>query len=366
MLLAAPFFAALCSALLVSTPVLAQTPSETEPVGFYTITLKGASDNPISFPMARPHVFAGAVASVTANTITIANTPAFTASQFVYNGTTQRETYYLEIVSGNFTGSRYKITGNDTATLTLDTEGDNLTSHPTFGAVAANTLVRIFPYWRIKDIFESNGVPLIEARPNAFTVRDQILFPDYVSVAQNKPSPLIVYYVANVGWRAAGQGSTDYADQVIRFNEAVIVRRNNIADLNLVNLGQVQMVRSVSFVPGGDTVNGNDTFISINHPAPVTLAQSGLYNSTSPDSSVIRPSSAAFNIVDRLLAFDPAATGLNPAAPDIYYYLANVGWRKVGAPNDDASGVLLHPGRAYIARKNRTSPGVDWLKDVNY
>jgi uncharacterized protein (TIGR02597 family) len=322
--------------------------------------------------MARPHVFAGAVASVTSNTITIANTPAFTASQFVYNGTTQRERYYVEVVSGTYEGARYLITANDAATLTVDTEGDNLTSHPSFGALAANSLVRIFPYWRVKDVFENNGTPVIESRVNSVLPKDDLLFPNYVTVNQNKAPNLAVYHLANTGWRAVGQGSTDYADHVIRPNEAVIVRRRNVADVNVVNLGQVQMIRSVSFIPGGNGTLKNDTYIGLNHPAPIALSAAGLHDPANPTTSVIRASANTVVRTDELLAFDPNATGTNRPPTTAYFYLAGTytppatGWRKVGSGSTDVGSDILQPGRAYIVRKAKDSNGVDWAKEPNY
>src|SRR4030095_2053851 len=117
----------------------------------------------------------------------------------------------------------------------------------------------IRPFWTVRDVFENQGV-LIEARPNAFTPRDEILITTSSNAGTNKAPSLTIYFLANQGWRAAGQGSVDFADYPLRRGDALILRRRNPADLSIATFGAVSVVRSVNFVPGGDGVSANDSF----------------------------------------------------------------------------------------------------------
>ena len=56
----------------------------TDPVGYTTSSLLANSDTLVSIPFTRPAAFTGAIASITGNTITLAGTPGFTASQYKY------------------------------------------------------------------------------------------------------------------------------------------------------------------------------------------------------------------------------------------------------------------------------------------
>jgi uncharacterized protein (TIGR02597 family) len=345
----------------------------TDPVGYYTLSIQGASDNVMSLPMLRDAVFSGEVNTpFTANSFDVLAgplSPGWTANQWAYVAVTQSQTHYVEFTSGALKGLFYKITANGTGSITLDTEGDSLLNHPLPGnptaALADGDSFKIRPYWRIKDVLETGGAPVIEARPLEFQLRDDVLLPDLTSVGINKSAALIVYYLAGQGWRADGQGGTDFGDHILRPNEAFTVRRRNAAPVSLTNLGGVLMNRSTTFVAGATVGSSNDTYISIQRPAAVSLNNSGL-RLADQTMSVIKDSPAEFNRQDELFAFGPAS-GFNPSATEIYYYLAGSGWRKVGSASTTiGDDVLLQPGVAYVIRKRSGNGGTDWVNDANY
>ena len=354
---------------LIAVPAFAQTTATTDPVGFITLTASGASDNQMSVPMIRDAAFAGPVnGSITANSFTVTGA-AWTVDQFVFDGTTKLETYYCEFTSGPLQGLYYKITANGASDLTLDTEGDSLLAHALPGnptaALASGNSIRIRPYTRIKDFFEVSGVPVIEARPNAFTAKDDILFPNYTAVGTNKAAALTVYFITGTGWRATGQGATNFANTPLRPNEAFILRRRNAAPVNIVNMGSVLMNSGVSFVPGGNGTSANDIYISISRPAPVKLDDSGL-RIADQTLSPVKDSASAFSRQDELLAFN-AGGGINAAPQSTYYYLAGQGWRKVSDSSTTiGQTVFLEPGKSYILRKKAANTGRDWVNLANY
>lgn len=349
----------------------------TDPVGYYTLNIVGASDNVMSLPMVRDAVFAGTVGngaigvnnfSALAGTVS----PAWTAAQFQYRDAAQAQpqpqTYYVEFTSGALKGLFYKIDNNGTDTLTLDTEEDKLNESHSFtgnpvGALAVGDSFKIRPYWRVKDIFENNGTPVLDSRPTPETVGDEILFPDYNTVSTNKAPNLRVFHVAGQGWRGQGQGSTDFANYILRPNESFIVRRQG-GNVSITNLGGVLMNKSISFISGGNSTTGNDIYFSINRPAPVSLNDSGLYSETG--SSVFVASVSMGNRADELLAFDDTP-GINKAPIASYFYVAGKGWRQ--ASNSSTSigtDVKLQPGKSYIIRKKKNNAGRDWVNAANY
>lgn len=372
----------------VLAPISSQAQSATtDPVGYYTVTIVAGADNVLSLPMVRDAAFAGTVASgtgtITATGFTAAAgavSPGWTASQWVYAAGTQRLTYYVEFTSGALKGLYYKITANDSSVLTLDTEGDSLLLHPLPGAPTAALAVgdsfKIRSYWTIQDVFESAGTPLLKPRSTLFdTTADDILFPTYAaagvsgSLGTNKAASLDVYYLNGTGWKAIGQPGS-YADQVIRPNEALIIRRRGATNVSLTNLGNVLMNRGVYFFTGGDGSVGNDTYFSISRPAAVSLDLSGLRTADQTTSAFL-DTPTLFNAgqYDTLLSFDDPApnAGFNLSNSHTYYYLASNGWREIGSSSTTVGqDVLLQPGKAYILRKRFNNAGRDWSNDPNY
>lgn len=352
--------------LLAFLPLAHGQTALTDPIGFFTVTATANADTPFSIPMVQPAVFTGLSAGVAANSVSLA-AGSLAAGALTYKSSpTQTHSYFLEFTSGNLKGFVYPVTANTDSSVTLDTQGDDLTSVPAYGGAAAGDSVRIHPYWRVRDIFGNpDGTPLIDPWPNATTSGDEILFPNYVSVGTNKAPNRSVYYVANVGWQSSSAGATDPGDTVLPPNEAVIVRRRKTSDLPITTLGAVTTNRSVSFVPGGNGQSANDVYVSLRHPAPVTLNNSGLHD---PDQSVsvIRDSASRLVRQDELLAYAAGAQiGQSPSI--IYYYLANQGWRQVGSDSTTVGDdVMIQPGTAYVVRKKATSAGVDWKKSANY
>jgi uncharacterized protein (TIGR02597 family) len=382
-----PFALALAlvgSIATLSTPVQAQS-ATTDPVGYYTVTIVGGADNVLSLPMVRDAVFAGTVAADAGDTnftaLAGSASPGWAASQWVYDPNNQHITYYAEITSGALKGLYYQILANGTNSLTLDTEGDHLNSHPlpggSTGKLLAGDSFKIRPYWRVKDVFESNNAPIIQPKTGPFdTANDEILFPFYTvtgvpsSTGINKPATLILYYLNGTGWQANGQSGA-FDDQILRPNESVVVRRRASTSVTLTNLGNVLMNRSVYFFPGGTANSGNDTYFSIARPAGVSLNASGLRIADQQTSAVIdTPSDFQVGLFDEVLAFDvPAANaGFNRPPTHTYYYLAGGGWREAGTSSTTVGDdVILQPGRAYILRKAKnTLGGRDWPNDPNY
>jgi uncharacterized protein (TIGR02597 family) len=355
------------------TSANAQTTSTTDPVGFVNLPIQGASDNTMSIPMVRDAVFAGTVGGgITDNSFNVlagSVSPAWTVSQFKYVLGTQPQTYYVEFTSGSLKGLFFKIDDNAAGSVTVDNEGVLLTADQAIsgnpaGKLAAGDSFKIRPFWRVRDVFEVNGQPIIEPHPQIGQIRDLILIPNYTTVAINKAPNVSLYYLQGVGWQKSGDEGDDYGDFILRPNEAFVVRRNNAAPISLTSLGGVLMNKSVSFVPGGGAASGNDTFISISRPAAVNLDNSGL-------SAIMQPAAQIGAASDLLLAFGPG-TGFNRTPAKVYFFLAGQpagqGWRESGDEDNLTIGqtVSLDPGKVYVLRKKQGAPGVNWVNNANY
>jgi uncharacterized protein (TIGR02597 family) len=377
----------------VVTVAQAQTTAYTDSVGYYTVNIIGGSDNVLSLPMVRDAVFAGTVSaapgSITANGFTAlagASSPNWSTApkQWVYAAGVQRLTYYAEFTSGALKGLYYKIADNTANTLTLDTEGDSLLSHPLPGApaaaLAAGDAFKIRPYWNVKDVFEVAGLPILQPKATIFDPNnDSILFPTYgdpsnpSTININKGAALSVYYsTPDAAWKAVGQAGT-FGDQIIRPNEALVIRRRAATTTSITNLGTVLMNRSIYFFTGGAPTKGNDTYFSIQRPAAVKLDDSGVRTAAQATSPLVdTPTIDDVGLFDTLLEFPAPAlgAGFNLPPSNTYYYLAGAGWRKVGSGSTTiGQDVLLQPGTGYILRKVQDPlgpTGRDWINDANY
>ena len=115
--------ATLAAVTLVPNAANAQTATAvTDPVGYLSTPLPANSDTYVSIPFTRPAEFTGAIASVSASTITLAGTPGFTSGAFAPLATaepspsTGHKTYYAIIGPKNVAlTSTLSVTNNSTA-----------------------------------------------------------------------------------------------------------------------------------------------------------------------------------------------------------------------------------------------------------
>jgi len=113
--------------------------------------LAANSDSYVFIPFKRTPAFAGAasgtIGSVNPNEIPVTGTP-FTVNQFVYVSGTQPNHYYVFLNSGTKAGSYYTVTGNTTSGVTIDPNGDVLST-----AIVNGTTFQIIPYDTFGTIF---------------------------------------------------------------------------------------------------------------------------------------------------------------------------------------------------------------------
>jgi uncharacterized protein (TIGR02597 family) len=353
-------FAAVTSFALLAFGAFAQAQTvATDPVGAISINLVGNSDNFVSLPFHRPVALETQVVSISGNTVTVSAAANLTASEFVYVAGTQPNTYYLQFTSGSRDGMYYTVTANDGSSITVDPNGDAGLD----GNVSVGDTFRIIPYWTLNTLFPIgqgvNGSPgPLPAQRNTAV----LLPPNNVPGVDLVPSTIYYYYngSANVGagWRQAGASFSTLQNDAIVFPDSYFVVRNAVPGNNTLTLvGAVVQSDYSTPLTAYQANTGQDIFVGVNVPVPVTLADSNLASALTPSTGFI-PSQRG----DELLAFDPTVTGIDVVPSDIYYYYSGSaaggpGWREAGQPASTIfdSTQVFQPGQAYLIRKVPTS-----------
>ncbi len=340
-------FSLLASSLLGVAPltVLAQS-AVTEPVGAITLSPLPNSDTVMSVPLNRPAVFKGSVASVSGSRVQVQGTPNWTTNQFVYAAGNQTNTYYLAITgNGTKSGMYYTITANDANGVTVDTAGDTITG------IAANTEVRIIPYWTFGTLFPAGAG--VSASSSHGTRPTEILTTSGAQVGINTSFESTYYYFSGTtpGWRKVGGGlATLKNDDVILPDSYFIYRQNTSSQNTVTVVGDVQVKPFATPVGTLAANTAQDNFVAFPVAAPMTLAQSKLF-----ESGAFLGSSSHGSRADELLVFDSSASGKNMSPTYTYYYFTgtNPGWRRVGGGLGTVrdTDVVFQPGQGVIVRK---------------
>lgn len=292
------------------------------PVGYVTVgnsvgaSVPVASDTPISIPLERSSEFAGTVASISGNTITLQGTPALTVNQFAA-GTP----YIVKIEGGSKSGLAALITANASNTLTVQLQtGDSIAT-----GINAGDKLTVRKAWTIASLFQSSVVP-----------DNTEFFVNSGSGAGINLAPDLLYIYSGGQWY--DQGSGEVANNVVLYTGESFVVRNNSATAaipSIVLAGEVSTSKSRVRVFGGAV--GQDTRISYPGAVDETIGSSGL----------------GFKDNDEFLAFDDAGTGKDVAASTLLIYSGGQ-WYDQGSGEAVTNTFKLKAGKGYIYR---SAPG---------
>jgi uncharacterized protein (TIGR02597 family) len=313
--------------------------------GYCRLTLLGNSDTFLSIPFTRPPGEFGAVENVTGNLVQVHGSPNWSVDQWVYNAPSQTNTYYLLIRSGALEGDYFTITSNSSDTLTLDLQGTSI------GGLSAGDAVAIVPFWTLGTI--SPGGQGIHESLSPGIRATEILFPNIQGTGINLSAGATYYFYAG-SWRRVGQSLTIKNDDVILPDMYVIARHNIAGDTTLTTQGI--MLAGKSHIPlRRQTDAKEDNSIGLVRPMPVTLDNSGLF-----ESGAFRSSPFPGSRTDELLVFNNGAIGKNKSAVATYYYY-NGAWRKVGAGGANVgTDVAFTPGGGVILRSGAANSAATW------
>ena len=313
----------LTAAALLAASLSSQAQSVvTDPVGFVSVTVPAASDAALGAPLGRANEYQGVIQSVSGTTgsvqVTVAGTPGWLASQFLYVSGTQPKTYYARIDTGAREGLIGQITANDTTSVTITVPtGDDLVGVKTNAVDGTGDSISIAPYWTLGTLL-----------PSVPALTKVILYPTDVPGINLSG----VQYTFTTAWKI---GSTDKSDTILPPCQGFTVRNVSASPLTISITGSVPMATSRMVVRTLASATSQDQRIFFNSPVPELAINSGL--GVSPN--------------DKLIVIDNSATGQNKAG--VSYTWNGVDWKLGGTIV--TSTLTLQPGTSYILRKIQTA-----------
>ena len=302
------------------------------PNGMITFTLKGNSINYLSLPLSNNVSYTSTVSSVTANSITVGDSPA----PFTTNLAAPATPYFVKFLSGSEMGRVLLIKANTADSLTLDTT-DNSTqtvSLTTSGfSVAAGDTFEVFPGSTLSSVFGDNSAQ----NPVILTASNSIFTSDSVSVYNASLSRFYSYYFNTAVGHWELSGSTANANNTVLYpyQTVAVTRRLGEATISLVMAGRVAEVPVLTKTPGNNAV----VYASSGYAADVPLSQLQLSSNWVKASNPIA--------ADTLSVWNPTLSRF-----DSYYQLPDSSWRKTIDSNANQSNFVLAAGTtvAYVQR----------------
>jgi len=224
------------------------------PVGVMQFTVNAGESKPLSLPVSETYLFGGAVSFVSAASIT--NTGAnWGANAF---GPIATNPHLVRFTTGSATGRHYRIASHTADTLTLQTNGTDLTS-----LVVATDRFEIVPADTLAGLFGANaGAAGVTTGTNSQTV-DNVLV--------RGTSGWLTYYNDGTNWLRAGSSGSQNNTIIPPESGFVFVRRG-ATPFNFTLSGEAPITNLVTELPAGRTVLGANRF-----PVDTTLNALGLH-----------------------------------------------------------------------------------------
>ena len=183
--------------------------------------------------------------------------------------------------------------------------------------------------------------------------------PDTNSAGVNLSAAKIYFYNSGI-WKQVADGANVHNDEVLQPNSHFVVRHNVATNTTFTTMGLAVTAKlRISLQTQSTTLQ--DNYIGLVRPAPMSLNESGLINS-----SAFQASPLPGTRTDELLVFDNSAVARNKSASGVYYYWNNA-WRQVGAGSTDVgANQILQPGTGFIIRKYTNNVSPVWLNSPNW
>jgi len=313
--------AALSVLLCVQFANAQSTTAATDPVGFVSISIPAQTDYVMGFPLHRPSEFQGVIQSISGNTVTVAGTPGWTASQFVFASGSQLKTYYVRIDSGAKEGLFAMVTANDATSITVSLNtGDDLSGVLTNAANGSGDLISIIPYWTPSTLFSG-----MAAGTQLF------LFPT------NTPginfSASTIYAFNGTNWK---QGFNVADNTPLIPLQGMILRNSSASPISMAVTGSVPMTTNRLLMSTLAANTQQDIWFFYNSPVPEVIGNLNL----------------GVTAGDQLMAFDNTATGFNKSPSQIVSWNGTQ-WKQ--GFTDVTHTYTLNPGNSYLFRKAGTA-----------
>jgi uncharacterized protein (TIGR02597 family) len=366
----------LAALLSFAGPLAAQ--SSSAPLGLFLpgaydnngayVGLLANSDTFVSLPFTRNPEFYGTTQSVSGNIVTVSGTPGWTNSQFVYAKGTQPKTYYVLIGPGPSgtsdpkEGCVYPVTANTPNTLTLNLNGDVITSIP------AGSQISIIPYWTLATIFPATNAAF-SFTPTTTTrnLQTEILIPNYGARGVNLAYSATYFFLnsgTNVGWRLYGDAlTTDHGDDILDPSGYLVVRNINGAPTLPLTITGAVLAGKVTIPQATLATQYQDNDVAMIRPLDVSLDDTDLAMTGS-----FAPTTSTRNIQDELFLYNNYQVAINKSPSATYYYMNNA-WRLFGdKPTNDHGTDMIPAGSGLTIRKAPSGSGSTefWQNTANY
>ena len=352
-----PIIACFLLCAVAASPVAGQL--TTDSLGVNRVDCPAASDTVASIPFARSPAYTGRIDSsptpvADGASLSPEGSPGFSTDQFVATP------HYLRFTgTGAMAGGWYEVVANDTSSITIETNGEDLSS-----AVSGDPF-EIVPYWTLSTIWPvdtqdslhlSTG-KLLSGRGSSVMLAD-------TSASNTDLAPNRIFFLTSEGWFSAASGFPEADDVVIPPGQSFIIRHPDdvtstvFCPLNLVHDHDQRVWLKTS------TEGRRDNHLAIARPVPVSLANLGLDSTAFRDS----PSTHTDDRTDELLIYDNAEVGHNKTPDSVYFRVSGV-WRKDDSSTYPiSSDVIIEPSSSIVIRKYPTANGesVLWVNTPQY
>jgi uncharacterized protein (TIGR02597 family) len=330
--------------LLASSRSAQSKVGTTEPVGSVrVVTALPNSDTLVGLPLTLTHDFEGALSGKTsAGDGTVALNfagPTWSANQFA-------ALYYVRFTSGSLQGRFYTVQANTGNTLTIETNGDNLSP------AAAEDTIRLFKYWTLQGLFpkEEQKTFVVSTGNSKPQRKSELLIPDLASPGNNLP-PRSAFFITKTGWKNSKDFS-DASNQVLYPDSYFIIRHPaGVGPTSFTMTGAVPVTAQALFL-GTRRSGPQDNFASLAHPVDVSLQDSGL-----AAGFVASTDNRPQNRRDELYLFDNQVAAKNKS-PRRKFFRVGSNWIEDAAGFPQANATILKAGEAVMIRKYSTADGV--------
>jgi len=309
----------------------------TDPVGYVSLgdttvgqpAVKANTDVTVAIPLDKPAAFAGTVASVAGNVITISGTPALGT----FTGTPP---YIAKLESGAKGGLNGLITANTANTVTIAVPpGDSLTG------VLAGDAITIRPAWTVKGALGS-----------AVPAGTQLLGFSGVTPGINLAAD-IVFEWDGANW--IDTNSFDPADNAVLYTgESFVVRNPTGTPISsLVISGEVPTSNSRVIISKFNPGVGQDNRVAFVSPVGEVIGSSGLSGISAAG--------------DQILIFNNNSAGINKASSNVIEYDGSA-WIDTNSFDDVTTTFQLVGGNGYVLRRVGAAPVGDtfWSNQPDY
>jgi hypothetical protein len=309
----------------------------TIPEGMITYTLTRGATNYLSLPLINNLVYTSSVSAVTANTISVGDTPA----PFTTSLANPSLPYFVKFLSGSEMGRILLITSNTSGSLTLNTT-DNSSQTVTLTtsgfSVAVGDTFEIFPGDTLASVFGNNTAqnPLfLNGSVNASMADSVSIYNPGQAVWQS------YYFNTRSGyWEMNGSAANTNNTVLYPYEALAVTRQANEATSTLVLTGRVAEVPILTKTTGSSAVVYGSTGYAVN----TTLSQFQLGHSWITGTSALS--------ADTISVWDSALNRF-----DTYYQKPDLTWRQSTNATTNQNNLVVNAGNAIAILQRATVSG---------